>query len=126
VVKVVVTHHPFDLPGGHHERDLVGRAQMAMTGLAECGADLFLAGHLHISHTGHTKRYNIHGYSALVVQAGTATSTRERGEVNSFNLLRIAYPAITVEKFAWNASTTSFAVSTVEQFKHTAEGWIRV
>jgi 3',5'-cyclic AMP phosphodiesterase CpdA len=126
VVKVVVTHHPFDLPEGHHERDLVGRAQMAMTGLAECGADLFLAGHLHISHTGHTKRYNIHGYSALVVQAGTATSTRERGEVNSFNLLRIAYPAITVEKFAWNASTMSFAVSTVEQFKHTAEGWIRV
>jgi 3',5'-cyclic AMP phosphodiesterase CpdA len=126
VVKVVVSHHPFDLPEGHHERDLVGRAQMAMTGLAECGADLFLAGHLHISHTGHTKRYNIHGYSALVVQAGTATSTRERGEVNSFNLLRIAYPAITVEKFAWNASTTSFAVSTVEQFKHTAEGWIRV
>lgn len=126
VVKVVVTHHPFDLPEGHNERDLVGRAKMAMTGLAECGADLFLAGHLHISHTGHTKRYNIHGYSALVVQAGTATSTRERGEVNSFNLLRIAYPAITVEKFAWNASTTSFAVSTVEQFKHTADGWIRV
>ena len=126
VVKVVVTHHPFDLPEGHDERDLVGRAKMAMTGLAECGADLFLAGHLHVSHTGHTKRYNIHGYSALVVQAGTATSTRERGEVNSFNLLRIAHPAITVEKFAWNASTTSFAVSTVEEFKHTADGWIRV
>jgi len=126
VVKVVVTHHPFDLPEGHNERDLVGRAKMAMTGLAECGADLFLAGHLHISHTGHTKRYNIHGHSALVVQAGTATSTRERGEVNSFNVLRIAYPAITVEKFAWNASTTSFAVSTVEQFKHSDEGWIRV
>ncbi len=126
VVKVVVTHHPFDLPEGHDERDLVGRAKMAMTGLAECGADLFRAGHLHISHTGHTKRYNIRGHSALVVQAGTATSTRERGEVNSFNVLRIAYPAITVEKFAWNASTTSFAVSTVEQFNHTEEGWIRV
>jgi len=125
-VKVVVTHHPFDLPEGHDERDLVGRAKMAMTGLAECGADLFLAGHLHISHTGHTKRYNIRGHSALVVQAGTATSTRERGEVNSFNVLRLAYPTITVEKFAWSASTTSFAVSTVEQFNHTEEGWIRV
>jgi len=124
VVKVVVTHHPFDLPEGHDERDLVGRAKMAMTGLAECGADLFLAGHLHISHTGHTKRYNIRGYSALVVQAGTATSTRERGEANSFNLLRIAYPAITVEKYAWNVS--SFGVSSVEQFKHTADGWSRV
>ena len=126
VVKVVVTHHPFDLPEGHDERDLVGRAKMAVTGLAECGADLFLAGHLHISHTGHTKRYNIRGHSALVVQAGTATSTRERGEVNSFNVLRIAHPTITVEKFAWNASTTSFAVSSVEEFKHTEEGWTRV
>jgi len=126
VVKVVVTHHPFDLPEGHDERDLVGRAKMAMTGLAECGADLFLAGHLHVSHTGHTKRYNIHGYSALVVQAGTATSTRERGEANSFNLLRIAHPAITVEKYEWDGSTESFAVSTVEQFKHTADGWIRI
>jgi 3',5'-cyclic AMP phosphodiesterase CpdA len=127
VVKVVVTHHPFDLPEGYDERELVGRARMAMTGLAECGADLFLAGHLHVSHTGHTKRYNIRGHSALVVQAGTATSTRERGEANSFNLLRIDYPAITVEKFAWNSSTTSFAVSTVEQFIHDSqEGWIRL
>lgn len=125
VVKAVVTHHPFDLPEGHDESDLVGRAKMAMTSLAECGADLFLAGHLHISHTGHTKRYKIHGHSALVVQAGTATSTRERGEANSFNLLRIAFPAITVERLTWNKATTSFAVSSVEHFEHTAEGWMR-
>src|SRR6185436_6729252 len=45
MVKVLVTHHPFDLPEGYSDRDLVGRAQMAMAGLAECGADLFLAGH---------------------------------------------------------------------------------
>lgn len=126
VVKVVVTHHPFDLPEGYDERDLVGRAQMAVTGLAECGADLFLSGHLHVSHTGHTKRYNIRGHSALVVQAGTATSTRERGEANSFNLLRIAYPAITVEKFTWDPSTASFAIATAEEFKHSDEGWVRV
>ena len=126
VVKVVVTHHPFDLPEGYDERDLVGRARMAVASLAECGADLFLAGHLHVSHTGHTKRYNIHGHSALVVQAGTATSTRERGEANSFNLLRIAYPAITVEKFTWNPSTSSFATATAEEFTHSDEGWIRI
>jgi len=126
VVKAVVTHHPFDLPEGHSESGLVGRARMAMTSLAECGADLFLAGHLHVSHTGHTtKRYKIQGHSALVVQAGTATSTRERGEANSFNLLSIAYPEVTVEKFSWNPPTTSFAVATSEQFKYTAEGWIR-
>ena len=127
VIKVVVTHHPFDLPEGHNERDLVGRAKMAMTGLAECGADLFLAGHLHVSHTGHTKRYNIQGHSALVVQAGTATSTRERGEANSFNVLRLAHPSITVEKLAWNPATESFGVSSFEQFRHTIEnGWMRI
>jgi 3',5'-cyclic AMP phosphodiesterase CpdA len=128
VVKAVVTHHPFDLPDGHNQKELVGRAKMAMTGLAQCGADLFLAGHLHISHTGHTKRYNIEGHSALVVQAGTATSTRERGEANSFNLLHIAYPHISVDKFTWKSSTASFVVSTREQFKQVdeSEGWIRV
>ena len=125
VVKCVVTHHPFDLPEGHNERDLVGRARMAMGELAECGADLFLAGHLHISHTGHTKRYNIHGHSALVVQAGTATSTRERGEANSFNLLRIAYPEIIVERFGWDPLTASFAVVSLERFMQIDEGWIR-
>jgi 3',5'-cyclic AMP phosphodiesterase CpdA len=126
VVKVVVTHHPFDLPEGHDQRALVGRAKMAMTGLAECGADLFLAGHLHISHLGHTKRYNIRGHSALVVQAGTATSTRERGEANSFNVLRLDHPSISVERLVWNPATASFGVSSVEQFKHTVEdGWIR-
>src|SRR6266550_1861536 len=49
--KVIVTHHPFDLPEGHDERHLVGRARLAMETLADCGADLFLAGHLHVSHT---------------------------------------------------------------------------
>ena len=126
MVKVVVTHHPFDLPEGYDDNQLVGRAKMAMTGLAECGADLFLAGHLHITHTGHTKRYAIHGHSALVVQAGTATSTRERGEANSFNVLRIAHPSIVVEKFAWSPSTTAFAVSTIERFNHTDDGWMRI
>lgn len=124
VVKVVVTHHPFDLPEGHDEGDLVGRARMAMTSLADCGADLFLAGHLHVSHTGHTQRYKIRGYSALVVQAGTATSTRERGEANSFNVLRIAHPSIVVERFAWKSSTAAFVVSTVDRFHHTDDGWI--
>jgi 3',5'-cyclic AMP phosphodiesterase CpdA len=127
LVKTVVTHHPFDLPEGYNDRDLVGRSQMAMTGLAGCGADLFLAGHLHVSHTGHTaKRYNISGHSALVVQAGTASSTRGRGEVNSFNVIRIDRPDITVEKLVWQASSSAFVVSGKENFRHTSEGWVRL
>jgi 3',5'-cyclic AMP phosphodiesterase CpdA len=127
VIKAIVTHHPFDLPEEHDERDLVGRAQMAMATLADCGADLFLAGHLHISHTGHTaKRYNIAGHSALVVQAGTATSTRGRGEANSFNVVRLDRPRISVERFEWQTSRELFALASEEKFQRSTEGWIRV
>ena len=125
LVKAVVTHHPFDLPEGYSDRDLVGRSQMAMTGLADCGADLFLAGHLHVSHTGHTaRRYNIRGHSALVVQAGTASSTRGRGEANSFNVIRIHRPDISVERMTWDGS--AFVASGEERFRHASEGWVRL
>ena len=127
LVKTVVTHHPFDLPEGYNDRDLVGRSKMAMTGLADCGADLFLAGHLHVSHTGHTaKRYNIRGHSALVVQAGTASSTRGRGEANSFNVIRIQRPGISVARLTWDANRLAFVVSGEENFRHTSEGWVRL
>jgi 3',5'-cyclic AMP phosphodiesterase CpdA len=127
VVKVVVTHHPFEVPEGYADSDVVGRAEMAMTGLAECGADLFLAGHLHVSHTGHTaKRYKIKGHSALVVQAGTASSTRGRGEANSFNVIRIAHPDITVRRFVWQPGSASFALSNPEHFRHRSDGWVRI
>src|SRR5581483_11593321 len=60
VVRIVVTHHPFDLPEDRGERDLVGRARLAMETLADCGADVLLAGHLHTGHTGSTAaRYGI-------------------------------------------------------------------
>ena len=78
ITKIIVTHHPFDLPEGHGRGDLVGRARLAMETFARCGADLLLAGHFHSSHAGSTAaRYQIMGHAALVVQAGTATSTRD-------------------------------------------------
>jgi 3',5'-cyclic AMP phosphodiesterase CpdA len=127
VVKVVVSHHPFDLPEGRDERELVGRARMAMEGFASCGADLFLAGHLHIAHTGHTAtRYKIRGHSALVVQAGTATSTRGRGEANSFNVLRLEHPRIEVERYVWDVEEARFGAAGAERFQHGADGWTRV
>ncbi|CAN5617591.1 metallophosphoesterase [soil metagenome] len=125
-VKVVVSHHPFDLPEGRQESEMVGRARMAMETLASCGADLFLAGHLHISHTGHTaKRYKIKGHSALVVQAGTATSTRSRGEANSFNVIRLQHPEIMVERIVWQPEKVAFVLASTEEFRHTQDGWVR-
>ena len=126
-VKVVVTHHPFDLPEGHDERKLVGRARLAMETLANCGADLFLAGHLHVSHTTHSAtRYKIKGHSALVVQAGTAASDRGRGEENSFNVLRVDRTHIAVERYEWQQDRREFGLTTTERFRHTPDGWIGI
>ena len=54
ITKIVVTHHPFDLPAGNDNDDLVWRAGMAMKAFAECGADILLSGHMHLSHAGDT------------------------------------------------------------------------
>ena len=92
---------------------------MAMERFAEAGADLFLAGHLHVSHVGHTaERYNIAGHSALVVQAGTL-STRGRGELNTFNVLRIARPEMTIERYSWQTGSQAFDQSFAGTFRHT-------
>jgi 3',5'-cyclic AMP phosphodiesterase CpdA len=122
-IKVIVTHHPFDLPEGVRSEQLVGRASIAMQRFAAVGADLFLAGHLHISHVGHTAdRYNIAGHSALVVQAGTL-SMRGRGELNSFNVLRIARPELTIERYTWETGGLSFDQSYTATFRHSPSGW---
>lgn len=122
-LKVIVTHHPFDLPEGYPDAHLVGRASIAMQRFAEAGADLFLSGHLHVSHVGHTAdRYNIAGHSALVVQAGTL-STRGRGELNTFNVLRIAKPDMTIERYSWETGGRTFDRSFAGTFRHTPDGW---
>jgi hypothetical protein len=98
-----------------------------MRRLAACGADVLLAGHLHVSFTGRTaERYQISGHSALVVQAGTAISTRGRGEFNSFNILRIERQRIAVERYSWKpgAAGGEFIAGLVDRFEHTPEGWL--
>jgi len=121
VMKIVVTHHPFDPGEAQHEREIVGRARMAMEVLASCGADVLLAGHIHEAFTGGTaKRYQIAEHSALVVQAGTATSTRLRRSANSFNVLRVDAPRITVEIMSWNKSGGDFVVSETKRYERRA------
>ena len=122
-IKVVVTHHPFDLPSGFHSHHLVGGAAAAMARLAEAGADLFLAGHLHVSHLGHTaERYRIAGHAALVVQAGTL-STRGRGELNTFNVLRLRKSEVDIERYSWENGGRTFEQTFAGNFRHTKDGW---
>jgi 3',5'-cyclic AMP phosphodiesterase CpdA len=119
-IKIVVGHHPFDAPE-ERRRDAVDSEVLST--LTAAGADVFLTGHLHVSYTGHTAhRYNIGGRSAIVVEAGTATSTRLREHSNAFNVLTIDRSCITVACYEWQPP--GFVISDSQQFRRGDTGWV--
>jgi 3',5'-cyclic AMP phosphodiesterase CpdA len=122
-VKILVAHHPLDLPHALNHA-LVGRARMALRAFAESGLDLILSGHLHLSHfCSPTERLRIGGHSSLLVQAGTAVSTRSRGELNSFNVIEASNSNITVRQRCWSALEDDFTDCRVENYENTPTGW---
>ena len=122
-IRIIVTHHPFDLPPGVDERRLLGRAHQAMARLARANADLFLSGHLHRSHTSHSADGTDRRTFGLDRQAGTI-STRRRGEQPSFNVLKIQRPGIELSRYVWEPGPADFVVTAVGIYRHTAAGWI--
>jgi 3',5'-cyclic AMP phosphodiesterase CpdA len=126
-VRILVTHHPLDLPHRGDSSHLVGRAAMAIASLRECAPDVLLAGHLHEPGIGTTaEHYDLGGHSAVVVQAGTATSTRVRGFPNSFNLIQVDRSDIAVERFEWSTSARVFSRSSTCRFTRRMAAWARV
>ena len=125
-VRVLVCHHPFDRPAGRGGRWTVPAPDFeAVDALVARGVDVFLTGHLHLNYVGHTAvRYRVSGRSAIVVEAGTATSHRGRGEANSFNLLRVEAGRVTVERHDWDDTASRFAVASAEEFIRSDGGWI--
>lgn len=126
-LKVVVTHHPFDLPENSHHDDVVGRAEDAMPRIAECGGDVFLAGHLHVGHIETTaKRYKLeNGRIALVIQAGTATSARVRGEPHSFNVIDFDHPRLRISRLECRDSSEGFVPAEEKNYIQSGGGWER-
>ena len=121
VFRIVVGHHPFMPPPWDEEARLVGRADEALDAFRRHGVGLTLAGHLHR----HYARFaeapetgiepdavlvdrglaRAGGGRILAVQAGSATSTRLRGnEPNAYNRIRIEDGAATVRVRVWTGS----------------------
>jgi predicted phosphodiesterase len=123
LTRIVVTHHPFETPE-NVRGTLVGGARKAIAGFIDSRVDLILSGHLHGSSAkDSTRRYGVSDRSILLVQAGTATSTRRRGELNSFNFIRIDNGDINVDCMAWEASSERFELASSRMFRRTDGGW---
>jgi hypothetical protein len=60
------------------------------------------------------------------VVVGTTTSTRVRSELNSFNLIHIDPPRIRVETHTWQLDHPRFAVSQIQHFRRSRDGWTPV
>lgn len=103
--RILVTHHPlFALPvGDTGERGkAIGRQELALDAIADAGVDLLLAGHNHRASTHSARDLATRAGPALVIQAGTATSTRLRDEEQSFNRIDVAGDRVTLTVQAWN------------------------
>jgi hypothetical protein len=50
-------------------------------------------------------------------------STRGRGELNTFNVLRVERPRVTVERHSWEPGRDRFETSWRGGFEHTPAGW---
>jgi len=123
ITRIVVTHHPFEGPSEADDQGIVGRAGMAIRAFSKSRVDMILSGHLHLNRfSGSATRYVVEGYSALLIQAGTAISRRRREEANSFNVIRIERPHIRLECKAWDADK-GFVTASIGTFRFGASGW---
>jgi 3',5'-cyclic AMP phosphodiesterase CpdA len=124
VTKILVCHHPFSLPPGAEAHRIVGGAARVLAAMAACRADAVLSGHLHTAHVGCTAlEEDESGWAVLLSQAGTATSTRLRGQEASFNVLRVQPQLIEFQPHIWNKERLCFVPESRTNFSRGASGW---
>jgi len=114
LTRVLVTHHPFDLPPEFKGRYLVRQGEAALDRLA-CCLDLLLAGHMHVGASGCVAdRFKTANGALVFSQAGTAISKRYKGERNSFNVIEVERPHLRVRKFTWDADQSAYDANSGE------------
>jgi 3',5'-cyclic AMP phosphodiesterase CpdA len=123
-MRVLVTHHPlFALPVGDGPElgKAVGRQDLALDAIADAGVDVLLAGHNHRASAHHATDLVTRAGPALVIQAGTATSTRLRDEEQSFNQIDIDGDIVTLTVQSW--AGTKFASADAQRFIREGDRW---
>lgn len=124
LIRVLVTHHPF-IPSPRHPRgDVVRGAKRILNRLENSDVDLLLAGHLHLAYHDDVRTHHKSTRRSVVsVQAGTATSTRRRGEPNAYNWITLQRDRLAVSVRTWTGA--KFEESAVSHFSRSDRAWRR-
>ncbi|EQA97877.1 metallophosphoesterase family protein [Sphingobium baderi] len=107
--RILVTHHPlFAMPigKGGEWSEAVGRHDDAVKAAREAGIHIALAGHFHRTYAQAAQEMAEDAGGALMIQAGTATSTRLRNaEPQSFNWLHVhRHDRIELQVVVWDGA----------------------
>lgn len=102
VWKILVMHHPIASAAGEPDVELAGRSPLALRAVAEAGVDILLSGHHHRAHSGAVGAELVLNSSVLAVHAGTAVSTRTRGQENSYNLIELGPDEVAAKILQWS------------------------
>jgi 3',5'-cyclic AMP phosphodiesterase CpdA len=121
--RIVVAHHPFVHAPEQQDRAPMRGAASSLDALAECGAEIFLSGHLHNWRADLHRRPASAPRSVLLVQAGTGLSTRLRGEGNDYNVLHIEPGTVTIRRFAVDGAAPEYRCVAERHFVRERQGW---
>ena len=97
------------------------RSELALDAIGDAGVDLLLAGHNHHASAHDARDLVTRAGPALVIQAGTATSTRVREQPQSFNRIEIDGDVVTLTVLGWNGS--AFEVGDSTNYRHEDNRW---
>ena len=122
-VKMVGFHHPVRAieTAARAGRAVVSGADQAVDALADAKVDVVMTGHVHLARVSLVTDRN---WTFVMSQAGTAVSTRLRGEAASYNVLQVGGDALGVEVHRWSGE--GFAVERSVRYERGAEGWREV
>lgn len=124
--RILVTHHPlYAMPIGEGGElsEAVGRHDDAVAAVCKAGVHLALAGHFHRTYAESARKMVENAGSALVIQAGTATSTRLRNEeLQSFNWIHAhRNDDIELQVIAWDGQ--GFRSANRVRYNHDGSNW---